>query len=154
MRLFKGRDWDASRGPAGAQSHTASINLCQPLDNVTYTRPPSWCGLMGVCGFDLATIIHSIYGYPIGAAVLSLKVGQRIDLVLWNTGIKSAIHRVSLNVYCSPAFVCSLRWMRRRAEIFFWNNLITWHLLFFISLCLKAGMYTLWAALSWAAVRH
>lgn len=36
---------------------------------------------MGVGGFDLAAIIHSIYGYPIGAAVLSLKVGRSIDLV-------------------------------------------------------------------------
>lgn len=38
---------------------------------------------MGVCGFDLATIIHSIYGYPIGAAVLSLKGGggQSIDFM-------------------------------------------------------------------------
>lgn len=36
---------------------------------------------MGVGGFDLAAIIRSIYGYPIGAAVLSLKVGRNIDLV-------------------------------------------------------------------------
>lgn len=94
--------------PAGAQSHTASINLCQPLDNVTYTCLSSWWGLMGVGGFDLAAIIHSIYGYPIGAAVLSLKVGQSIDLVFWNTGIKSAIHRAGLKVYYSTAFMCGL----------------------------------------------
>lgn len=62
---------------------------------------------MGVGSFDLAAIIHSIYGYPIGAVELSLKVEQSIDLVLWNTGIKSAIHRVSLKVYSSPAFVHS-----------------------------------------------
>ncbi len=37
---------------------------------------------MGVGGIDLATIIHSIYGYPIEAAMPSLKVGQSIDLVL------------------------------------------------------------------------
>lgn len=37
---------------------------------------------MGVGGFDLAAIIHSIYGYPIGAVELSLKVEQSIDLVL------------------------------------------------------------------------
>lgn len=45
-------------------------------------------------------------------AVLSLKGGggeQSIDFMFWNTSIKSAIHRVSLNVYYSPAFVCSPR---------------------------------------------
>lgn len=79
------------------------------MDNVTYTCPSSWWGLMGVGGFDSAAIIHSIYGYPIGAAALSLKVGKSIDLVFWTTGIKSAIHRIGLKVYYSPAFVCIRR---------------------------------------------
>lgn len=80
--------------------------------------PPHDGVLMGVGGFDLAAIIRSIYRYPIGAAVPSLGVGQSIDLALWNTGIKSPIHTVSLKVYYSHAFVWKspLR-MKRRDEI-------------------------------------
>lgn len=57
---------------------------------------------MGVGGFAVVAIIHSIYGYPM-AAVLSLKVEQSIDLAFRNTCITSAIHRISLKVYYSAA---------------------------------------------------
>lgn len=44
--------------------------------------PPHDGVLMGVGGFDLAAIIHSIYGYPIGAAAPEREGGgQSIDLV-------------------------------------------------------------------------
>lgn len=75
---------------------------------------------MGVGGLGLAAVIRSIYGSPIGAAVLSLKVGQGIDWAFWNTGIKKATQRVGSKVYYSSAFVCSLhQGMRGRAEITF-----------------------------------
>lgn len=101
----------------GAQSHSASINLCRHLDNVTHTCPSSRHSLMGVGGFESAAIIHSIYGYPMGAAVLSPRVERGIDLTFTNTSIYSAIHRLSLQVHHSSACVCSPlpAWIKERA---------------------------------------
>ena len=57
------------RGHIGTQNHTASINLCQHLDNVTYSCPLSGFSLMGAGSFDWAAILHSIYGYSTAGAL-------------------------------------------------------------------------------------